>query len=58
MAVITIPENMYATSRLSILLQGVIPLPDAASCDNEYYPLAQMHNLDKANAVHIHKVWM
>ena len=30
------PKNMYTTSGLSILLHGVISLPDATSYDNHY----------------------
>ena len=30
---ITFPENLKTTSGLSILLHGVISLPDATSCD-------------------------
>ena len=33
MDVITFPINLYTTSGLSILLHGVISLPDATSCD-------------------------
>ena len=35
MDVITVPENL-TTSDLSILLHGVISLPDAMSCDNRF----------------------
>ena len=35
MDVITIPENLYTTSSLSILLHGVISLPDVTSCDKQ-----------------------
>ena len=34
MDVITFPENLLSTSGLSILLHGVISLPDATSCNN------------------------
>ena len=33
MDVIAFPENLLTTSGLSILLHGVISLPDATSCD-------------------------
>ena len=33
MDVITFPENLYTTRGLSILLHGVISLPDATSFD-------------------------
>ena len=33
MGVITFPVNLLTTSGLSILLHGVISLPDATSCD-------------------------
>ena len=33
MDVITIPENLLITSGLSILLHGIISLPDATSYD-------------------------
>ena len=33
MDVITFPENLLTTSGLSILMHGVISLPDAMSCD-------------------------
>ena len=35
MDVITFPENLLTTSGLSILLYGVISLPDATSCDKK-----------------------
>ena len=34
MDVIMFPENLYTTSGLSILLHGVISLPDGMSYDN------------------------
>ena len=37
MDVITFPVNLYTTSGLSILLHGVISLPDATSYDNKVY---------------------
>ena len=37
MDVITFPENLQTTSGLSILLHGVISLPDATSCDKSVY---------------------
>ena len=39
MDVITFPENLLTTSGLSILLHGVISLPGATSCDNDYFIL-------------------
>ena len=37
MDVITFPENLLSTSGLSILLHGVISLPDATSYDNAIF---------------------
>ena len=37
MDVITFPESLKITSRLSILLHGVISLPDTTSCDDIEY---------------------
>ena len=37
MDVITFPENLLTTSGLSILLHGVISLPDATSYDKEVF---------------------
>ena len=37
MDVITFPENLLTTNGLSILLHGVISLPDATSYDKTYY---------------------
>ena len=34
MDLITFPENLSTTSGLSILIHGVISLPDMMSCDN------------------------
>ena len=39
MDVITFPENLFTTSGLSILLHGVISLPDGRSYDNTSYLL-------------------
>ena len=36
MNIITFPENMLTTSGFSILLHGVISLPDATSYDNMF----------------------
>ena len=35
MDVIAFPENLQTASGLSILLHGVISIPDMASCDKE-----------------------
>ena len=37
--VITFPENVIITSGLSILLHGVISLPDGTSCDENISPM-------------------
>ena len=34
MDVITFPKNLQTTSGLSILMHGIISLPDSMSCDN------------------------
>ena len=39
MDVITFPENLSFTGGLSILLHGVISLPNATSCDSVFYSL-------------------
>ena len=41
MDAITFPVNLLTTSGVSILLLGVISLPDAMSYDNIYYALTQ-----------------
>ena len=43
MDVITLPVNLETTSGLSILLHGVITLPDATSYDN--YPLKRQEKM-------------
>ena len=42
MDVITFPENLQTTNGLSILLHGVISLPDAMSYDNVHYVLVHV----------------
>ena len=41
MAVLTFPVNLKTTSGLSILLYGVISLPDTTSCDKTFYLLSE-----------------
>ena len=47
MDVITFPENPKATSGLSILLHGVISLPDATSYDKTCYTIRNVHHQEK-----------
>ena len=42
MNIITFPENPLTTSGLSILLHGVISLPDAMSYDNAFFFLSRL----------------
>ena len=49
MDVISFPENLKTTSGLSILLHGVISLPDAKSYDNMEKTLSDFHM-----CLHIH----
>ena len=44
MDVITFPENLLTTSGLSILLHGVISLPDATSYDKRYFDIVYFPN--------------
>ena len=37
MDVSTVPENMLTTSGLSILMHGVISIPDATSCNKNVH---------------------
>ena len=43
MDVITFPVNLLTTSGLSILLHGVISLPDATSYDKKLYTFGQLN---------------
>ena len=45
--IITFPVNLKTTSGLSILLHGVISLPDATSYDNIIFLNTPSHNYPK-----------
>ena len=56
MDVITFPGNLKTASGLSIILHGVISLPDATSYDKPLFSLSTLYVIKRATSEHV--VWL